>query len=408
MPNVQFCPVCGYALKRSERQCGRCGEELIAGSRDSGDTVTEKDGGTRWGSDYTIEAISFGGKTTSGYGIRDLSDSNVSDKKVERSYEDALESQKIIEELRKQVEEANKRVINMKNEAARLSLASRRPAGEKPPEENERKRNIRRLRKRTDPEFRALVDKHLGRIREIQATDTGVSHNTQLKHLAFISEKVMSPGLPEESVVLFVGPPGTMKSILAADQLLKIAREQERNVLYIVLGESAKALESKLLLMGIMKAEDRARIRIVDRREIKKNTAEMQGTWRKLLMRYIEEQRRLFNYSLLVLDSLNALASMVSNEKARKATFEFFEWCRNSGLTAIAVKEGSYDISVSEKSAEAYLADGVVQFTRAGDSAHGTMPIFRLMKMRGARIDSGYYAFQFVSGTLKIVSAVGL
>ena len=190
--------------------------------------------------------------------------------------------------------------------------------------------------------------------------------------------------------------------------MLKIAREQERKVLYIVLGESAKTLESKLLLMGIMKEEDRARIRIVDRREIKKNTAEMQGTWRKLLMHYIEEQRRLFNYSLLVLDSLNALSSMVSNEKARKATFEFFEWCRNSGLTAIAVKEGSYDISVSEESAEAYLADGVVQFTRAGDSAHGTMPIFRLMKMRGARIDSSYYAFQFVSGTLKIVSAVGL
>ncbi len=404
MPNVQFCPVCGYALKRSERQCGRCGEELVVGQREVDEGATEKSSGTRWGSDYTIEAISFGGSSSSGYGVRELSGTREAERGRDSSYEDASESRRIIEDLKNQIEETNRKMIVMRNEAARL--ASGRSATDARTEDYERKRNVRRLRKRTDPEFRALVDKHLRRIREIQLTNSEMIRQASANHLEFISEKILSPGLPEESVVLFVGPPGTMKSLLAADLMLKIARRQKRKVLYVVLGESARKLQAKLLLMGIMKEEDLSRIRLVDRREITKNAGGMQGTWRRLLMHYIEEQASQFSYSLLVLDNLNALSSMVVNEKERKATFEFFEWCRNRGLTAIAIKEGSYDISISEKSAEAYLADGVIQFTRTGDGSHGTVPMFRLMKMRGAKIDPSYYAFQFVSGDLKIVSAV--
>ncbi len=200
MANIQFCPVCGYALKRSERQCGRCGEELIGPSNRSADAA-EKAPGTRWGWDYTIEAISFGGVSSSGYGIRDISDSKTTDSGKVSDYEDPSESRKTIEELRRQVAETNARINAMRSEVARQAADAARNAGEARPEERESRRNVRRLRRRTDPEFRALVDRHLRRIRELQPAVVESSHTPILKHMDFISEKVMSPGLTEECVV---------------------------------------------------------------------------------------------------------------------------------------------------------------------------------------------------------------
>ncbi len=407
MPNVQFCPVCGYALKRPERQCGRCGEELVGSPRDAGQETPEKITATRWGSDYTIEAISFGGAAPSGSGIRELSQTKEGENRKKPFHADAAEPQQVIEDLRKQISDMNSKMASVMNEtAARQSASGGRQAEEAGLENTRRKMNVRKLRKRTDPEFKALVEKHLRRIREMQVATPDVRQSMDVKHLDFISEKIVSPGLPDESVVLFVGAPGTMKSILAADIMLKIARKERRDILYVLLGESSKEFESRLMQMGIMREGEKSLMHIVDRKEIMKNAGSMQGTWRRLLMHYIDEQTKQNNYSLLVLDNLNALASMVVGEKTRNAVFEFFEGCRNRGLTAFAIKEGSYERSISEKSAEAYLADGVVQFINAGSPAQGTVTVLRMMKMRGARIDSSYFAIQFVSGSLKIVPSV--
>jgi KaiC/GvpD/RAD55 family RecA-like ATPase len=70
------------------------------------------------------------------------------------------------------------------------------------------------------------------------------------------------------------------------------------------------------------------------------------------------------------------------------------------------IKEGEYGRVVRDKSAEAYLADGVVQFHRRKRGDGSLIPMFRVVKMRGAEIDSRYYALQVSSGNLRFVPAV--
>ena len=55
-----------------------------------------------------------------------------------------------------------------------------------------------------------------------------------------MDESIISPGIYDSSVVLFVGPPGSMKSTMAANAVAAMARNAGSRVLYILLDDGRR------------------------------------------------------------------------------------------------------------------------------------------------------------------------
>ncbi|MBX8631529.1 MAG: hypothetical protein J9259_03275 [Thermoplasmata archaeon YP2-bin.285] len=404
--SVQLCPVCGYALKKSEMQCGRCGEDL-SGSRSVKEGSRAQDTGraSRWGGDYTIETIGMGHSAPS-YGIREMNYAEVEAPHERDRAEEKQESAAVIEELKRQIEEMNRKMSLLSSQKSFQASAS----GSTPPPPSSTMPAVsrRRMTGRNDPEFRALVAAHLKRIEEMLNSGHADGHSSGNRHFKFLSESIIAPGVPEDSAILFVGPPGTLKSVSAFVSSVEIAKSTGKSALYVLLNESSRKFMGKLLARGIVSADDMQRTRIVDGAEIRKATTGLNGSWREVLLKYLDMEMKGKAYAVVVLDNLNALSSMVIGERERRVAYDYFEWCRRKSLVSIAIREGSYSTAVREKAADAYLADGVVQFSSRSTESGNTIPVFRVMKLRGAEIDTRYYTIQLASGTLKFVPAVAV
>ena len=410
MADLQFCPVCGYALRRHEMQCGRCGEDFSGGTKGDEENRNRGKGDTdRWSGDYTIEAISFG-RVAAGSGVREINpNEGVQEKKTSSFHSGKKEAtgddSGMVEELRRKIDEMNRMVANLTKPARNTAeTAADGPSGSTA----DRERLKRRPWNRNDPEFRAMVNMHLARIAGMEGSRPEATHSRAVRYLPFISQDMIRPGIADDSVVLFVGPAGTMKSTAAMTAGLDIARISSRPLLYVLLNDSASRFLSKVIRAGILQNEEKRLVRIIDGREIRQNTTDWEGNWQKILMEYMKRELGKQKYSAVVLDNINSFTSMVTSERPRKSVFDYFEWCRESGLICIAIREGSYASALRERTAEAYLADGVVQFSSRQTEDGNTMPVFRVLKMRGSEIDTGYYAIQLSSGALKFVPAVAI
>jgi KaiC/GvpD/RAD55 family RecA-like ATPase len=390
-------------------QCGRCGEDFSGGgkrdeeNRSGGKGITE-----RWGGDYTIEAISFG-RVAAGTGVREISSAeSARETKAPPSNAGKMEtgdSSRVVDELKKKIEEMNRMVVNLTKSAQHKAENITEDSSGRIADPEKLKR---RLLGRNDPEFMAMVNLHLARIAEIERSHHGGERSPAVRYLPFISQKMIRPGIADDSVVLFVGPAGTMKSTAAVTATLEIARMSSRPLLYVLLNDSSSRFLAKIIRAGILRSEEKRLIRIIDTREIRQNTSGWEGNWQRVLMEYMRSELGKQNYSAVILDNINSFVSMVTSEKPRKSVFDYFEWCRESGLICVAIREGSYASVLGERTAEAYLADGVVQFSSRQTEDGNTMPVFRVLKMRGSEIDTGYYAIQLSSGALKFVPAVAI
>ncbi len=405
MPNVQFCPVCGYALKRLDTQCGRCGETVAEEPEQLSAPPRRRSSTARTLGDYSIEAIGAGGDVEASpsslqpaardYGIRDINQ-----RSARNDY-----SGRGVQELQKELRDLNERIAKMdeakRHEAPRVPIE---PQAVQLSRVMFKSDVVKHFRRRSDTEFKSIVAKHVAAMQETVHNRVSEKRGSEPAYHMFIDDKIVSPGVYDSSVVLFVGPAGSMKSTMAAYTVAQMARKSGSKAVYMLLDESKSKFENRLGKLNIITEADP--IRVKDGSDIRENTADMTGNWRRVMMEYLRMEYRRKPFQFLVMDNLNAMHSMVRNENERRATFEFFDWVRTLGLTTIVVREGEYSMTVHSKGAEAYLADGVVQFHRRKRGDGALVPMFRVLKMRGAEIDSRYFALQVSSGNLRFVSAV--
>src|SRR2546428_650544 len=103
-------------------------------------------------------------------------------------------------------------------------------------------------------------------------------------------------------------------------------------------------------------------------------------------------------YSLLYQDAL---------QDRRSELYYLFEWLRDLGPLTFLISEKPLDLGTGGSSPEeAYLADGILAL-----EMHSTSDLFvqrrlRVVKMRGTKHDTGYYAFSFEDGSFEVTRAV--
>src|SRR3989442_5568446 len=227
----------------------------------------------------------------------------------------------------------------------------------------------------------------------------------EFTHVDGLDAPMCAGGIPKGSVVLLAGAPGTMKSSLGFAALFNNALKGRKG-LYISLEQSRESLVHHMKGLGMEPDAAPGNLSILDLGALRAKVEEARGpAWLDLFKMYTRTLRATFPYDFLVLDSLNALEILAKSERHRREVFELFKWLRGLGATCFVISElppeseadgGDYRSAADRR--EDYLSDGIIhlKLVRRGD--FGVQRRVRVVKLRGKRHSTDYFALVFESG----------
>ncbi len=219
-------------------------------------------------------------------------------------------------------------------------------------------------------------------------------------------DDLLGGGIPEKSVVLVTGAPGTMKTSLTY-HILHANAAHGTNALYVSLEQSRASLMDHTEGLGYRPGTAGDHLSVLDLAALRKRLAgPAEQPWLDLFKLYAQGLRSSFDYRLLVLDSLDALEILARFQNVRKDLFSLVRWLRNLDATTFVLgelpeesREGSAPHrAVFAKHKEEYLVDGVIHLRLARQGEFGMQRQLRVVKMRGVRHDPDYHALVFDNG----------
>ena len=216
-------------------------------------------------------------------------------------------------------------------------------------------------------------------------------------------DEILGKGIPESSIVLVSGAPGTMKTSLTFGILHANARNGVKG-LYVSLEQSRASLLDHTEGLGYRLEDADGTLSVLDLAALRKRMAG--GTdqpWLDLFKLYAKGLRSSFDYRLLVIDSLDALEILAKFADVRRDLFALIRWLRGLECTVFLLGELPNDDGAPARPAfakhkEDYLADGILHLRLARQGEFGMQRQLRVVKMRGTRHDTDYHALVFDNG----------
>lgn len=227
-------------------------------------------------------------------------------------------------------------------------------------------------------------------------------------------DEILNGGIPEGSVVLLAGAPGTMKTSLSYYILYQNARQGTKG-LYVSLEQSRASLLDHAESLGLKSEAVQQDLSILDLAALRKSWSKPQEQpWLDLFKMYVKGLRSSFGYQFLVIDSLDALEILAKYQHPRKEFFDLVRWIRGLGCTAFVLGElpsivtpgGRLGRTALAKHKEEYLVDGIFHVRLAKQGEFGMQRQLRVVKMRGVRHDPDYHALLYDNG-FKVTSLMG-
>ncbi|HIJ18014.1 MAG TPA: AAA family ATPase [Thermoplasmata archaeon] len=180
-------------------------------------------------------------------------------------------------------------------------------------------------------------------------------------------DKVFKNDIERPKVILVTGPPGSMKTSFCYSLMSSYLRDKNEFGLYATLEETAESHMHNMESMGVklsakMQISDMTDLREIDQiDEVIGDSA--QTDYVLFIEKMIQRFRRTHGdkFSILVLDSLGALYSLMSESaEMRKKMFYFFKMLRDNNLVTFIIMERSLSGESQLLGNEGFLADGIV------------------------------------------------
>ena len=201
-------------------------------------------------------------------------------------------------------------------------------------------------------------------------------------------------GVPRGSVLAITGPSGSMKTSLALYILLKNRAAGRRGV-YVTVEESRESILRTMRHLGLGKDDDF----LVDiaRLRIEREGAEEIRDWLRVLKDFLVRRNQREKVDLVVIDTMDVLASMAHLEDPRNELFHFFHFLRSMGVTTYAIANVeptgagvAHDVT--------FLADGVFELRFSGAGEGKVQLLFRAAKMRHTNHSRDYFVLTYDKG----------
>jgi circadian clock protein KaiC len=224
-------------------------------------------------------------------------------------------------------------------------------------------------------------------------------------HVAGLDE-ALGGGIPEGSVVLLCGSPGTMKTSLAFSVLYHNSKEGRRG-LYITLEESGEDLSAAMQRMGMGDFQE-SELYLLDMGKIRLELSEgeVDRDWLSIFKGIVAEAVSASSYSLLALDSLDALYTLETVMDPRRQLFHLFGFLKELGMTALLISEVPFGSQRLTDHGIDFLADGIILLKQLEVGDSDVQLRLRCVKMRKARHDRGYFTLDFDSGQFMATKAI--
>jgi len=215
----------------------------------------------------------------------------------------------------------------------------------------------------------------------------------------------MGGGIPKGFITLLAGPVGSMKSSVAYSIALQAARRGSRS-LYLSLEQETESLQSQMRSLGF-DASGVREMHVVDLASVRKDIADDRADWLDALCALLERYRKERGLDVFVLDSLDALYSLVEIKNPRRELFHFFRRIRGLGATVLFISEMAMDERrFGKHGVEEFLSDGILHLRLKEVEAAQVTSVRRyvgVVKMRRTRHDTDYHPFLVTKDGFELV-----
>lgn len=215
-------------------------------------------------------------------------------------------------------------------------------------------------------------------------------------------------GIPEGSIVLISGYPGTMKSSLVLSIMHENSIKRGMKGAYISLEQSGESLIRQMSAMGI-DIENDDNIRIVDLSSLREEleAASVDDTLIAVLKEYVNETLQGFQCNLFALDSLDVLEMFGGSLSRRSQIYFLFEWLREMGFTSFLISESNPDEVLDKGFEEGYLADGIIHLLLGSGEEDAVKRRIRCIKLRNTMHETSYLSLRFDRGRFLVTEPMG-
>ncbi len=201
----------------------------------------------------------------------------------------------------------------------------------------------------------------------------------------------MQGGIPEGSVVLIAGKPGTMKSSIAFNILYHNANKEDKSGVYVTLEQGRDSLLVNMDGLGMKLSGLEKEISVLDLGMIRKKLIQLTNqTWMEVFKMYIKNLKKNMDIKLIVIDSLPILEVMARFESAREELFHFFEWLRDMEVTAFLITEMEQGSDKFCQYGEDFLSDGILHLDLKREGTQVNL-FLSIVKMRQTGHKRGYF-----------------
>ena len=220
-------------------------------------------------------------------------------------------------------------------------------------------------------------------------------------------DEKLSGGIPEGSVVLVAGEPGTLKSTAIFYIMYQNAIKENKPGIFISLEQGRESLVRHLRGMGMDPRDVEDKVSIVDLSVIRKNLEGMANrTWLDIFKMYAQNMKNALDCKLLAIDSLPVLEVMARFQSPREDIFQLFEWLKGLNSTIFIISEMASGETQYGKHGEEFIADGIIHVKMECVDDANIQRRIRCVKMRGAAHSPNYYLLMFQNGAFQVTRVI--
>ncbi len=221
-------------------------------------------------------------------------------------------------------------------------------------------------------------------------------------------DELIKGGLPDGTINLITGPPGSAKSLFGIEYIYNGAKFDDEPGIYITLEESRDSIlrASKIYGIDIESYEKDGKIYLVDLGKMRMEcTTSEELEWGlasfETLQDFLKNHLSFSGAKRLVLDSVTAIGMYYkSNELFRRELFKFSRFLREANITTVLISEvtGGSD---TRYGIEEFISDSLIKLDYESDSGEYRRTL-TVKKMRFTKHDPLKHPFLIMDNGIEI------